>query len=248
MTKEVKAVEKELTVAATTEVPTIIEDMNEWGDVSVTSKDMVIDKALLMQGTSGLVSDGEAKVGDVMLGGVKVADYEKKFKLLPFLCKKEYVVSVKKDGQWKFDHTEEIKGEFTRAYEENKFGNDYKNEAQYSFYCLTEDGGMPIVISFKGKSIRTGKGLFTQMYVQNKVQRPPRIPAHNWILVGAKKEKNDKGPYAVWTLALDSISTGEQRNDCITWIRSINTNGVKVQEDLSDDSGKNFATDESAIF
>lgn len=241
----------EITAITGTSVPSALVDMGEWGDVQVSSKDVTISKVLLMQGTSALVSDGKAKVGDVLLNssGEVVADYEKKLKLLPFLCKKEYVVSIKKDGQWKFDHTEEVKGEFTKAYEETRYGSDFKNEEQYSFYCLLEDGGMPVVISFKGKSVKTGRSLFTQMYVQNQVQTPPRVPAHNWITVNSKKEKNDKGPYAVWTVNLDAVSSKEDRDTCLTWIRTINTQVVKIHEDAANEtSDAAFASDATAIF
>lgn len=243
MTKKTETTE--VVTVESTEVAAPI-NMNDWGGVQVSSTDLKMPKLLLMQGTSAIVQDGKAMVGQIIdqSTGEKVADYNSKIKVLPFYCKKEYVVSKKKEGTWKFDHTEEIKAEFTRPYEQTVNGDELKNEKQYTFYVLLEDGGMPVAVSFKGKSFKVGQQLFTKMYVQNRAQN--KSPAHNWITLTSKAEKNDKGPYAVWVIGVDAVSTPDQVNDCLTWIRTISTSNIIVEEEA--DTGGNFATDESAVF
>jgi len=250
MSKKITEVEsKEVTVAASTEVVAPI-NASDWGDVEVSASDLVAPKILLMQGTSVLVSEGKAMVGQIInqLTGEKMADYDSKIRVLPFLCRKEYVVSKKVGDTWKFDHTDEIKGEFARPYEEEKFGDTFKNEAQYSFYVLLEEGGIPAVVSFKGKSKKAGQQLFTKMYIQNPTQSPPLSPAHNWVTLTSKKEKNDKGPYAVWMVGMDSVSTKEEVATCLDWIRAVRSSKVKVQEDTVSEGNKVYADDNSAQF
>lgn len=253
MTKETKKTEAEVTstevvAAQSTEVAHAPEvNMSEWGDVQVTSTDLRPPKLLLMQGTSEMVSQGKAMVGQIIdqSTGERVADYNSKIKVLPFYCRKEYVVSKKKEGAWKFDHTDEVKGEFTRPYEQVINGDEFKNEKQYTFFILLEGGGMPVVVSFKGKSFKTGQQLFTKMYVQNRSQNLP--PANNWITLSSKAEKNDKGPYAVWLIGIDAQATKEQLGDCLTWIRTITTHKVVIEEE-KDDSNANYANDTNAVF
>jgi hypothetical protein len=201
-------------------------DTQAWGDTDVSTDDLILPKILLMQGLSELVAQGDAKMGDIInsLTSTVVGDEKKPVALLPFYCRKSWVIE-KWDGS-KFQYEKSIPdiGE-KLPYDEEINGVKYKNSHQYEFFCLTEDKSIPHILTFRGKSHKTGKQLFTQMYVINKSLA--KTPAAYWINLGCNRDKNDKGTFMVWSFKPTHESTQQDITDCLKWIPIVSIAVVK---------------------
>lgn len=202
---------------------------NDWGAVEVTSRDLVISRLMLMQGMSEKVSEGKAKLGDILnsVTNEVVATKDKSVELLPFYCTKQWVRSKKVGQRFEFVSSAPDNGE-AMAFEETINGVHYKNEHQYTFFFLTKELSMPVVASFKSTSHKIGKQLFTLMYVNNK--QAGLTPAASWVNLGTIIQKNDKGTYATLNVDIAGRSTQAELNECIKWIGSLRTMAVRVDD------------------
>lgn len=217
---------KELAKKETTEVAL---NNSDWGDVEVSSRDLVISRINLMQGLSELVSDGKAKLGDLVNSVTKevIASKDATVELLPFYCTKTWITSKKKGNKFEFESVKPDQGQ-VMPFEETIGGEVYKHEHCYQFFFMTKELSVPVVASFKGTSHKVGKQLFTLMYVNNK--QAGLTPANNWVSLGSVIDKNDKGTYAVMSVKLSAKSTTEELQECIKWIGTLKTSAVKVDD------------------
>lgn len=191
--------------------------LSDWGEADVSASDLILPKLLLMQGLSELVAQGEAKMGDIInsLTSIVVGDEKKPVKILPFFCRKSWVIEKWDGSKFQYDHVIPDIGE-KLPYDEEINGVKYKNSHQYEFFCLTEDKSIPHILSFRGKSHKAGKQLYTQMYVINKSLG--KSPAAFWIDLGCFRDKNDKGTFMVWSFKPTTEATNVDLNDAVKWI------------------------------
>lgn len=208
-------------------------DANEWGDVAVESKDLILPKILLQQAMSEAVKERTARDGDylnTLLSSVCSND-KGEVSVLPFFCRQSYVVEKFNGRKFEYLRTDPyIVGEQARPWEEELGGVKYKNVHVYEFFCLTEEGGLPAIVPFKSTSHKAGKKLFNIMYVANRQQG--KAPAHNWITLGRKEDTNDSGDkYWVMDFGLGRQSTKEEIAECLSWIRTIKESNVSAVEE-----------------
>lgn len=217
---------KELAVKETTEVAL---NNSDWGDVEVSSRDLVISRITLMQGLSELVSDGKAKLGDLVNSVTKevIASKDTTVELLPFYCTKTWITSKKKGNKFEFESAKPDQGQ-VMPFEETIGGEVYKHEHCYQFFFMTKELSIPVVASFRGMSHKVGKQLFTLMYVNNKQAGLP--PANNWVSLGSVIDKNDKGTFAVMSVKLSTKAVNDELKECLKWISTFKTSGAKVDE------------------
>lgn len=217
---------------ATTEVVVTVEtakdvmatELNnaDWGSVDVGSDDLVLPKLLLMQGLSEMVTQGNAKMGDIInsLTNTVVADEKKPLRILPLFCRKSWVIEKYDGSKFQFEKIIPDIGE-KLPFNEEINGVKYKNSHQYEFFVLTEDRSIPHILSFRGTSHKAGKQLFTQMYVMNKALG--KNPSAYWIDLGCIRDKNDKGVYMVWTFKPAELSKVEDQQEALKWIPIVNS-------------------------
>jgi hypothetical protein len=206
--------------------------LDDWGQSEISSKDIVIPKILAMQGLSELVSEGKAKLGDFVdsISGEVLGSIEKPVEFVPFHMEKVWIISVKKKGESKFefDRYEPVTPQNMDYPFEAQVGDDMvKYEYTLQFYVLLpHDTSMPYVLSFKSTSLRSGKVLSTQMYVRNRAAG--LTPPSYTMLLGGKKEKNDKGTFIVMDTRVKGRTPAELETECLNWYKVIKAGGAKV--------------------
>lgn len=250
---------KELAVKQEAAVMTASE-MNDWGvPTSMSTQDMVIPKILPMQGLSQLVSDGIAKMGEFRdsISNELLGSIDAPVELIPFFLQKAWdIMEEDGKGNYKWARTVPlIDNPVAAGYNDNwtwegeENGVAIKRVRRMNFFVLVRSqigtGAMPYVLSFKSTSLKEGKKLFTEMYVRGiRAGLPPA--AHSYML-GGKKEKNDKGTFVVPTMTRASRTNPEELQECLHWIRLINSGAAKV--DNSDVEGAdNAPTGETGDF
>lgn len=223
---------QELVQATTTELTAV--NMSDWGDVIVESKDLILPRILLQQALSESVKARIARDGDYLntLTGEVCSNDKGIVMILPFYCRQNYIIEKWNGKKYEFHKVQPyVPGEALKPFEEEIAGDKFKNSHVYEFFCLTEGGGTPSIVSFKSTSHKTGKQLFNLMYLQNPQQK--KTPAHNWIALGSKQETNDMGTFNVMTIAVDKQSTPEELTNCLSWISTIRQSEFKVAEESS---------------
>jgi hypothetical protein len=220
----------EVTTAQSTEAA-VVYNANEWGDVVVESKDLILPKILLQQALSEAVKQRVARDGDYLntLTGTVCSNEGGNVHILPFYCKQSYVIEKWNGKKFEFlKIAPNIPGE-QKPFEETIGTERFKNSHVYEFFCMTEEGGTPAIVSFRSTSHRAGKQLFNLMYLQNPQQK--KTPAHNWIILGSKAETNDMGTFNVMTINIGRESTKEEISSCLGWITTIKQSDFKVADE-----------------
>lgn len=212
-------------------------NMNDWGDVVVESKDLILPKILLQQALSEAVKSKIAKDGDYFntLTGSVCSGEAGTVEILPFFCRQAYIVERFNGKKFEYHKTlPYVVGQELMPFEEDVIveGAKYrhKNSHVYEFFCLTRDGGTPVIVPFKSTSNKTGKQLFNLMYLQNPQQG--KTPAHNWIILGSKEDTNKDGDrYNISTIAVGPQSSEAEVTECKKWVVTIKNSSFKVAEE-----------------
>lgn len=221
----------------------LAQDLGSWGESPVSVKDVVIPRMLVMNGTSDLVTEGEAGFGEIRcsLTKKKLADLKNGVKIVPFAMKKCFI---------EYDADEEPKKylrriEMTPANEnlpyndkgvdqdgkECNISRDYVME----FYCLLPEeidrgGELPYIITFRRTALRNGKKLATQMFISNRGAGLP--PPGLTVELFTKKESNDDNTWAVPDVRLDPEATKKtseaHMSAALKWFKMLNT--MKVHD------------------
>ena len=97
---------------------------------------------------------------------------------------------------------------------------------------LEEGGALPYMIEFKSTSLRAGKKMATQMYTKNLASG--LSPAAKVFVLSLTKEQNDKGTFAVFDVAVDRNSTGDEQAEALKWFKLLGSGAAKVHEEGDD--------------
>jgi hypothetical protein len=233
-----KKKENELVETVTTEVVNQEAMLNEWGEVPLDSQDIIIPKLVLMQGQSTFVTDGLCHFGDV----VETPSKEVMLKcsageticLIPFhhtTVWRKYKIT---NGKQEFLGYEDCITGKDKEYEENHGTHVIKNMRTINvFFINPKRPELPVVISFKGMSQRTGKGILTQIYVKNR--QAGKVPCAYVLDLGAVKSKNDKGVFFVWEFKVGKSVTNDEVRNCLQWLKTIKKNPQEYKVDTSSD-------------
>jgi len=230
MTKE----NKEVVAAASTELSAEVQNM--WAPQEVTAKDIIMPKLMVMQGLSEMVTDGKAMFGEFRdsLTGELLGGVNKPFEFIPFHLDKLIFVSKRKAGttdNFKFDGVLSLSAETEKLPWNDVEGEDeIKRSHVYNFSCINPaDTSMPIIISFKGMSLRNGKVLNTMAFVKAFIEGS-FPPAHHFILKGTKTS-NDAGTFVVISTEKGEKSTNEEINAAARWMKMLNSGEAKAHQE-----------------
>ena len=224
---------KELTKAASTEL-TAAQDLEAWGDTGMSSSDMVIPKALLMQGLSDAVAEGKAAIGDYMnsLTGEVIAKKGTDLEVIPFHMDKYWAIAEKSGN--KFRRVEAV----TAANENLQWtftdtdGVECKRTMVRAFYCLDakNTSEMPMIISFSSTAAKIGKKLATKMFFMNR--QAGKVPCAYSIKISSSIVKGDKGTYATPDFVSGAEVSSETIALCRDWMLTVKSGEAKA--DTSD--------------
>lgn len=220
--------------------------LQDWGvNEEVSSRDLIIPKILAMQGLSDLVTAGDAKIGDFVdsLTGVVLGSIDKPVEFVPFHMEKVWIISTRKKGEskYEFDRYEPVTA-MNQNYPFEEEVGDIQTKYEYTlqFYVLLpSDTSMPYVISFKSTSQRAGKVLSTQMFIRNKAAG--KAPAAVTMLLGGKKEKNDKGTFVVMEVKPKGATEPAIEAEAFKWFKVIKAGKAQVAAERSEASDVQYA-------
>lgn len=221
--------------------------LSEWGAPTMSAQDIIIPKILPMQGSSDLVKDRKAMVGEFRdsVNAALIGDIDKPFHAIPFFLDKTWdILHQGVDGKFKFHHSVAVvENPQSPDYNDNWAwdavveGIPVKNVRRFNFYLLlpseVESGAsVPYIFSFKSTSAKEGKKLATQMYMRNIKAGLP--PAAYTIKIGGKVRSNDDGSWIVPNYVVDRLATKEELNECLSWIKMIKGGAVKIDSTPED--------------
>lgn len=221
---------KELTKATTTELAPM--DLSVWGVEETTTKDLLIPRLMVMQGLSQNVIDGKAKMGDVVdsMANEVIGGKDKPVRFLPFKVEKIFYVEEWKDGSWKFSAIEQVTVDnLNTPNEVVRDGKKFKYTYTLNFFVLLEGKGLPYLLAFKSTSMRSGKALFTKMYVDNRALG--KAPCANWFNLVVDMTKNAKGTYATISAQVADEATREDQMKALDWFKTLNSSKFDTHEE-----------------
>ena len=241
-TKEQKP-QTEVAVAEAS-LPVSQEALAEWGveEDFMSSRDVIIPKLLLMQAMSDKVVDEKAKLGEIRdtANDALHGNFEKGIEVIPFYIFKAWTIQERPAGStdsndFKYKGTLPITREnddwpFSEVIE----GIEVSRTRTFFAYCLlpNELNGLPYVIPFRRTSLRAGRVLHTQMYLSNRQAKLP--PAGFTVWCKPKKDKNDRGTFAVWEVSKGRRTTTEELEASLGWLKMVRAGQTKMDESDED--------------
>lgn len=223
---------KEVAKKQTAEVST---ELMEWGSgPDVSTKDLVVPKLLLMQGTSDLVKKKKAQYGDLVdsidkqvLGGT-----DKAVEVVPFHVNKYYTIRDKNTPKKDFIRRDVLNAESDNLpyFDIDPDGKEIIRERTYEVYCIQTGSeyvaNLPLVVVLKASNEKTGKAVFTQMYIKNKNAK--LSPAAVTFDITSREETRDDNSYMVYDVKPKRRATKEEEASCLTWFKMVTQ--IKVDE------------------
>lgn len=192
-----------------------------WGAEGYDNSDILIPRLLLMQGQSEFVSEGKAKVGEIVKSttGTVYGDSQNPAVIIPIMMWKDWTIEKKEKSKWEYSHTEKTAVSLEREWTEPS-GQSFRRNTNLNFFVLlakdckleqeameqaTKSGSdpdvnafvMPCHLKFSRTSYQAGKFLVTHFATMNQFKRPP---AMKMFKLGSKKLDGDQGPYQVLTV------------------------------------------------
>jgi len=202
-----------------------------WGQPeTVDADDLVLTKYNLMQGLSDAVSEGTFKLGDIvdLATMEKIGGTDKPVKLVPFKMEK-FIYKIKDDGgRGELEEVQDYRANFKR--EEVINGQKYKFVLNYRVFFIKEGEATPVVMDFRSTSARTGKQIATHMKVN--MPRKGKNPAAEFLEISSKKEKNDKGTFAVLAVKPAGDTPIELQKEALGWYQTLAVKEYNVEDNV----------------
>lgn len=204
-------------------------DLSEWGDPNIGAQDIEIPMLLMQQYMSDKVKNQQAKFGEIRDSSQNklIAEEGQPVELIPFHIEKywvEYTVdSSGKNKKFK-DRYQVTPQNADQARMEPGLERDYVIEVYALLADNTDD--IPYALPLRRTSLRAGKVIATQMYVNNR--NAGKNPAAYTINVKTAKKAGDNGEYAVAEVSVGRETTPEEQGKCLDWLRTIKAGGAKT--------------------
>lgn len=214
---------KDLEVKRAAELAVI--DQADWGADNVDNKNMLLPRLALMAGTSALVGQDKAAIGDIVntASGKILAD---KAGALEIIFVKQlpmtWVISV--GGKW--DRTElvvpGVEHEWEQVIGKDAKGKDIveKHERCLNFYVLlkkemAEGTAMPHLLSFKGSGFKAGQRLVNHFKLSQGIRQSP---ARVFFKLSSVVRSNDDNTWRVWNTEEAGATTPDEISQAYQWL------------------------------
>ena len=221
-----------------------------WAMPDINPQNILSTRLYLMQGLSELVSEGKAKLGDIVKSttGEIVCPKGEAIEMLPLMVREYWLLFKRVGGKYEFSGVESLAADnINGPLDFVRDGLEYKRDRSLDVYMLLkadirreaealkkvaegmypdpDDCLMPVVVSFRRTSFRAGKEIITQCAKAAAFSAPPFTKS---ILLSAEVEKNDSGTYAVFKkIAGGTMSTVEELKVCKKWYDIIHQTNAK---------------------
>lgn len=194
------------------ELAIAVDNDSFFGLDEITTKDIKIPLIYLAQNMSELVSEGDAKPGDIVdnLNNSVLGSMKSPAQVVPLYFKKSYVVQKLVNGKKTFLRLDDYDKE--REYEEVTNDGTVYNLPCYNFFCLVkgDEAFTTYLLSFRGSRNITSAGRPMLSQIMNKWQNLKAAP-YNYIFdIGVKKVENEKGSWFVFTSTLAKDEDGKE--------------------------------------
>lgn len=217
-------------------------------ETGIEASDLEIPKLMLMQPTSGYVSDEKAKVGDIVntmsmevLGGFSQA-----IEIVPLKAFKTIRIYEMGGTQPKFMRVEPFvaDGNGLLPWEDTEAGKPIKRVHNLNFFVLLKselDSGeaFPAVIAFKSTSMLAGKQLATHIFKMVALQQEPYSKT---VTLSVRKEKKETNTWAVFEVGKGAALSAEHKALAQNWIVRLASMNYKIHEADRDDEATPAAT------
>lgn len=230
--------------------------------------DVVIPKLLLMQGLSESVSEGKAKMGDIMRSTteeVLSSNKDEKIEIIPITFRNSWSIHEKVPGEKaKFRGTEpRTAGNDHLPWDFSKDGKDFQRVKVIELFALLpkdvetdlaeklkaasgelpdiDKTLLPVVITFRSTGFKAGKTINTHFV---KARANGVKPYQYSLSLGRYLDKNDKGAFYVWDFGPKSTPVKKEFYPAIeqmsTMLRPMVQQGTVVVDDK--DESETIAT------
>lgn len=232
-----------------------IENEKGW-DFEGDPNDILVPRILIAQATSEAVGAGKVTPGSLFRSTnfETLAKNGEPVKIIPLYMHKTWIVSHKIGERFEFLRIEPCTAQNANldwTWEEG--GSQFKREQSLNFFCLLpadvaaeqemlraarEDGEipdldkalLPVVVSFKSTSYKSGKTLATHFGKASNYKLPAFI---NTFEISTEYHNNDKGRY--YTLNVQSAGKTDKSymELCRRWYDIVSSTNVKVDEEAT---------------
>jgi len=202
-------------------------NMDNFDRPVIEAEDLIIPRILAMAGTSKLVQEGVAKVGEFResMNGEIIGTIDKPFEFIPFKFEKLYFTQTMTK---KFVRVESYSKDMPREFTDDKFGECFRMPLYQFFVLLPGNMAMPFILSFKSTSEKAGKKLFNQMFIHNQLNQ--LNPAAKVCSMGGKWVENDLGKFIVADVKAVRNSTEDELINASKWASTLNVTKAKADE------------------
>lgn len=245
---------KETTTKALAGLPADLQ--GSWGAEGVDNSDILIPRLMLMQGLSDFVTDGSAKLGDIVRSttGEVLATKDKPLAIIPILTHKTWVTLEKVGNKFEFRSIEPVNPtNATAPLEWQQQGSLWRRDLSLEFFVLlpsdiarerkaldkitagempdAADALFPCHLSFRRTSYQAGKVLSTHFSTAGRFKLPP---ASSTFHLSSETVKNDQGTFAVLSVkvagktSMDDLAVAKRWYDILAAAQA--KNRVAVDE------------------
>lgn len=207
----------------------------DWGaSEDLTGKDIQIPSALLMQGSSDLVKNRKAQIGEIRNGVDGSLLGKESIEMIVFLLKKTYkVFNIVPDG--KGGSRREYAATIPATDEDMPRSDSQVHQLCYQYFgLLVTPNGLsetPYRLTMKATSLGTARALNTYFQTLRKKTRPS---ASVVIKFGSKTEKKDE-TYEVWTFDKSRDAKAAEIDEAFVWYQSLKAKTEVIIQEAEDE-------------
>jgi hypothetical protein len=222
---------KEVAITQQAAVPMTQENVMQ--ELGVDIKDLVIPKILLMQGTSEMVGDGAAVLGDVInsLTSEKLGGFASKVEIIPLKAYKTWTIYDVSSKNPQYLRTEPLNEHNAGLpWDDTENGKAIRRDNTLNYFVLlrkeaASGEAFPCVLSLKRTSYQAGKTLATHLV---KMRMFGKMPYSRSFMLGVDKVKAETNTYGVFNITLGTDTNESEIAQAKTWLSVLATKEVAI--------------------
>ncbi len=241
-------------VEKTTALPPACVSVSDFFDEEVItdSKDIMIPRILLMQGTSDFVGLEKARQGDIVdsISVEVLATSKKPVEFIPIKqLDKEWVIEKLVGKKYEYERTEPWDPAFEKQWEFEVDGVPHRRNAKLSFYVmLARDAGghhLPYLVSFQRTGYKAGRNIasfFSEAMFAFRKGDTKSIPMAQVFELGCRVEQGDLGTYYVFDCKRTRVANEAEIEKGKYWFTQLRTKKYEVHasEPASEEGVREF--------
>lgn len=204
-------------------------------ELGIDSGDLVIPLIQIMQGTSEMVGEGQAVLGEIvnMQSQEKLGAFDKPIKILPLKMYKTMRTYDVTNNGFKFMFEEPLTPANDKLTGEGVIdGVPVKRYHTMNFFVLVKSDldkgeGFPCLIRFRSTGMNAGRALATHLYKRVHLRQ---LPYSQYVELSSKREKKDTATYGAWVLGKPENASKEDMAVAESWLATLAKATVKIDE------------------